>query len=69
MSEEEYLDAIVDLAESQHQKGIPFERVTVRAEWLPTGMAERLREWVDVVEYYEEDCEETSLASSVLEMV
>ena len=69
MSEEEYLGAIVDLAESQHEKGIPFERVTVRAEWLPTGMAERLREWVDAVEYYEEDCEETNLASSVLDVV
>ena len=55
INEEECLSAIVDLAESQHQKGIPFERVTVRAEWLPTGMAERLREWVDVVECYEED--------------
>ena len=58
IDEEEYLGAIVDLAESQHEKGIPFERVTVRAESLTTDMAERLREWVDVVECYEEDYEE-----------
>ena len=58
INEEECLGAIVDLAESQHEKGIPFELVTVRAETLPTAMAERLREWVDVVECYEEEYEE-----------
>ena len=58
INEEECLGAIVDLAESQHERGIPFERVTVRAAWLPTAMAERLREWVDVVECYEEEYKE-----------
>ena len=58
IGEEECLDAIVDLAESQHEKGIPFKRVTVRAAWLPTAMAERLRQWIDVVECYEEEYRE-----------
>ena len=58
INEEECLGAIVDLAESQHEKGIPFERVTVRAERFPTAMAEKLRRWVDVVECYEEKYKE-----------
>ena len=58
VDEDECLDAIVDLAESQHEKGIPFERMTFRAGWLPVAMAERLMEWVDVVECYEEEYEE-----------
>ena len=55
INEEECLDAIVDLAESHDELGIPFERVTVRAERLPVGMAERLGKWVAVVECYEEE--------------
>ena len=53
--EEKYMGAIVKLAESQYARGIPFERVTVRANILPTGMAERLRKWVGTA-----DCEEDS---------
>jgi hypothetical protein len=56
--EGDYLGVLVDLAELQHEKGIPFKHVTVRAEGIPTGMAERLREWVEVVECYEEECKE-----------
>ena len=58
VEEKKCLDAIVDLAESQYDLGIPFERVTIRAKRLPTAMTERLREWVDVVECYEEEYEE-----------
>ena len=56
--EDECLDAIVDLAEAQYEHGIPFEHVTILAERLPTTMAERLGQWVDVVECYEEECYE-----------
>ena len=49
------LDAIVDLAQSQHALGIPFEWVQVYAGMLPEGMAGRLRQWVDVVDC-NEDC-------------
>ena len=50
------LNGVVDLAESQHVRGIPFERVSVYAEVLPEGMAEKLRQWVGVV-----NCREGSL--------
>ena len=51
--EVECLDAIVELAESQHALGIPFERITVHVWSLPAGMAEELGRWVDAV-----DCRE-----------
>ena len=53
--EEECMNAIVEFAKSQHAKGIPFERVTVRAKRLPAAMAERLKQWVGVVDCCEED--------------
>lgn len=53
-NEEECMEAIVELAKSQHAKGIPFERVTVRAEMVPATMAERLMQWVGVVVCREE---------------
>ena len=53
--EEECMDAIAELAKSQHARGIPFERVTVRANGLPVGMAERLRQWVGVVDCCDEN--------------
>ena len=54
-SKDEYMDAIVDLTKSQHARGMPFERVTVRAESLPAVMEERLRQWVSVMDCCEED--------------
>ena len=41
---------IVELVESRHRRGIPFERVTVDAEGLPAGIRELLEQWVSVVE-------------------
>ncbi|KAF9652208.1 hypothetical protein BDM02DRAFT_3183924 [Thelephora ganbajun] len=58
VKEEKCMDAILEFAKSQHALGVPFEHVTVRAEKLPTTMAERLRSWVGVVECYEERCME-----------
>ncbi|KAF9652213.1 hypothetical protein BDM02DRAFT_3109648 [Thelephora ganbajun] len=52
--EEGWMDGVLEFAKSQHALGVPFERVTVRAEKLPTTMVERLRSWVGVVECYEE---------------
>ena len=50
LDEEQYADAIVGLAKSQHKLEKPFERVTVRAWGIPVTMAERLRQWVSVVD-------------------
>ena len=47
---EDFMEAIVKLARSQHALGVPFERVTVRVEVLPTEMAEELKSWVGVVD-------------------
>ena len=52
---EECMVAIVELAKSQHALGIPFERVTVRAEELPAGMVEMLEPWVGVADCCEEE--------------
>ena len=52
--EEEYTNAVVELAELQHMKGIPFERVMVRAEALPAAMEDRLRPWVGIGDCCEE---------------
>ena len=51
---EDCMGAIVKLARSQHALGVPFERVTVRAEGLPTEVAEVLRPWVGVADCCEE---------------
>lgn len=45
---------IVELARSHHERGIPFERITLRMEGLPTVMARRLAPWVGAVDCYEE---------------
>ena len=52
VNEKECMDAIVELARLQHTRGIPFERVTIRAGLLPAPMKEssRLRLWVSVVD-------------------
>ena len=52
--EEECMNAIIELAELQHTKGTPFERVTVRAEALPVAMEDRLRPWVGIADCCEE---------------
>lgn len=44
--EERCMEAIVELAKSQYSRGLPYERVTVRAKTLPEGMEERLNRWV-----------------------
>ena len=54
VDEEECMAAIVELAKSQNALGVPFERVTVRAEELPTGMREMLEPWVGVADCCEE---------------
>ena len=41
---------ILELANSQHALGIPFERVTVRMRRLYTKMVEELRQWVATVD-------------------
>lgn len=46
-------DAIVELVKLQHELGKPFEHVTVCGGKLPTGMAERMEQWVGSV-----DCSE-----------
>ena len=48
--DERHMGAIVELAKSQHAKGVPFERVTVRARMLPAVMVEELRQWVGAVD-------------------
>ena len=52
--EGECMEAIVELAKSQHGKGMPFERVTVRAMTLPKALAERLGRWVGAVNCFED---------------
>ena len=54
IDDEECMSVIVKLAKSQHALGVPFERVTFRAEKLPKAMAEMLRPWVGVADCYEE---------------
>ena len=54
IDEAEFADAIVELAKSQYERGIPFEHVTIRTRKLDTTVAERLRQWVGVVDYFEE---------------
>ena len=50
----ECMNAIAELAMLQHGLDIPFERVTIRAEMVPTGMVEKLKPWVGVVDCCEE---------------
>ena len=50
INRDECINAVLELAKSQHAKGVPFERVTVRAKFLiPTMMEERLMQWVGEV--------------------
>ena len=53
--EMECMNAIMELAESQHALRIPFERITVHARNLPAGMAEELGRWVGAVDCREEE--------------
>ena len=41
--------AVVELARSQHVRGVPFERVTINMEGLPAAMVGALKSWVGVV--------------------
>jgi hypothetical protein len=50
--EQECMDAIVELAKSQHELEKPFKRVTVRASGIPATMTERLRQWVGAADRY-----------------
>ena len=52
MGSKECLIAIAELAKSQHALGVPFERVTIHALWLPKTMAEMLDPWVGEVDCY-----------------
>ena len=54
VNERECMKAIVELAKSQHEKGIPFEHVTIHAVTLPTAMAEALGRWVGAVNCFED---------------
>jgi hypothetical protein len=52
-------DDIVELAKSRHRLGIPFEHLTICVEEISESMTESLREWVGVVDCYEQpDAEE-----------
>ena len=44
------IDAIVELAKSQHARGIPFERLTVHTWDIPAWIEEQLAQWVDTVD-------------------
>ena len=52
---EKHMSAVMELAKSQHARGIPFERVTVRARGLPAVMVEELKQWVGTADCCEED--------------
>ena len=43
-------DAIVELAKSQSEQGKPFDCIAVNPNGIPAGTAERLRQWVNVVD-------------------
>lgn len=43
--------AIMELAKSQHARGIPFERVVIQSARMVEGMEEGLRPWVGSVKY------------------
>ena len=53
--EGEFLNSIVELAKTQHVLGIPFERVTVRAETIFEGVEERLKQWVGIANCCKEE--------------
>ena len=50
---------VVGLAKSQHMRGMPFERVTIRAKILPVTMAEVLTQWVGVADCCEDPTPES----------
>jgi hypothetical protein len=51
--------AIVELAQTQRTRGMPFECVTIRGECMPSGMEERLRPLVGSVRYCYDALRET----------
>ena len=51
IDEMECMNAIVELAKSQHALGIPFECVTVRTWYCHEGMEAELGRWVATVDY------------------
>ena len=50
VDEEACLDAVVELAKSQHARGIPFERLTIHMWDLPARIGEELMPWVGTVD-------------------
>ena len=50
LSDDQLKTAVVGLAKSQHELGVPFERVKIQRERIPEGMEEELKLWVDSVE-------------------
>ena len=51
--DEECVAAIAGFVKSQFTRGVPFERVVFHMESPPTGMAERLEQWVSAVHFPE----------------
>jgi len=47
------MDAILELAKSQHTLGVPFKRVTIRTQRLSKTMVKMLESWVGEVIYHE----------------
>ena len=58
MYREDFAGGFVELVKAQHELGVPFERVTVRMNYPPAGMEERLRPWVGTVDCYDVPCED-----------
>ena len=46
----EFVEDLVELARGQHERGMPFERVTIRMYGLPAEMEKSLRPWVGTVD-------------------
>jgi hypothetical protein len=65
-NKERFTSAIIEFAKSQHARGIPFERLELCMEKLPTGMVEGLRPWVGAADCYESLCEDSSSRPLVL---
>ena len=47
---EDVAQGVVELAKTQHELGVPLERVTIRSRVLVADMEERLRPWVRIVD-------------------
>ena len=47
---EEFMESLVGFAMAQHERGVPFERMSIRMHDPPTEMEEMLRPWVGAVD-------------------